>query len=107
MDTHAKQKYKKFIEFVLAKDNFVKYLTDFTANDPGENIQEIKTEYYHEIAPSTRYLHTHAIVNIVHTGHYKYLVEDLRAFCEKVFGKRFHINLQAQKKMLLIKVAFV
>lgn len=95
MTTADKQKYKKFIDFVFQRDNCIRYLTDYTADSPADNIVEMRIEYFHEIAAATRYLHTHALVDLVHTGYYKYRVDDLRAVCEKVFAKKFHINVVA------------
>ena len=95
MPLEAKQKYKSFIDFLFQRDNCINYLSDYTADNPADNIHEIKIEYFHEVAPATRYLHTHALIDLVHTGYYKYRIDELRAICEKIFGKKFHINIIA------------
>src|SRR5688572_9251616 len=70
MNVDQVKEFKRLIGFVFDKDRVVEYLVDRTNEDPKTNLDELATDYFFEIAPTTHALHAHGVVKLKHHGNY-------------------------------------
>ncbi len=94
MSTEQKIIFKDFAEWIFDKDRFVSYyLNDLTSpNDPAKNIKDLSIAYQFEVGGQQGRLHLHAIVNLKHTGHFKFKANELRSFAKSSLGYNVHLD---------------
>lgn len=96
MSNADKETFKKFVDFILDRDNLIKdYIHDATCDNPEETIESIEVERYFEIGNVSKLLHMHAYINIQHHGHLSLNITDIRALARKIFNENLHINVMA------------
>lgn len=92
MTSDEKRNFKKFIEFIFTRENFVRYLHDQNSpDDSNKNIVEFTCDYEFEAGDVKRMLHAHALIRILHSGFYNLRLNDIRALAFKIFKKNVHI----------------
>lgn len=94
MTPHDIAEFKRLIAHVFAPANVVEYLHDANAPDPATNIIKLESVYHFEIAPKTTAVHAHGAVRLEHVGHYRLMLENIRAVVEGVRGKGIHFSVQ-------------
>jgi hypothetical protein len=96
MSEDDKVKFKHFVDYFCDQgQGMFDFLEDSTADDPHENIKEIVCEHFYESGSKLGLVHAHVYLSIVHTGHYRILLDDLRALGKQVFGQRIFIGVMA------------
>ena len=91
-----KRKFREFIEYVCDQEQgLYDYVHDSTTDDPRENIREVICEHFFEAGSLNGLVHAHIYLSIVHTGHIRLLVEDIRALARRVFGESIWVQVSA------------
>lgn len=94
MSQDEKIQFRKFVDFILERENLVKdFINDATCDDPNETIESIQIERYFEQGPLNHLVHAHAYINIQHRGHISLNVADIRALSRKIFPENIYINV--------------
>jgi hypothetical protein len=65
------------------------------ADDPRDNVRELKCEHYFESGSVGGLVHAHIWLSITHVGHIRIELDDLRDLARRVFGEKIHIYVQA------------
>ncbi len=96
MSDSDKQRFKQFVDWVCDENGgLYDYISDSTSDDPRENIKEVICEHYFESGSKLGLVHAHVYLSLVHTGHMRILLDDLRALAKKVFGEKIFIGVIA------------
>lgn len=94
MSEADKLKFKQFVDWVCDENGgLYDYIHDSTSDDPRENIKELVCEHYFESGTKLGKVHAHVYLSLVHTGHMRILLDDLRCLALKVFGERIFIGI--------------
>lgn len=99
MSDDEKLNFKKLIEYLFNPESpaILKYLEDATnIDDSNSNLKETITDFKFEVSNSQK-LHTHAYLDLTHTGFYKINQQKLREVVNKFLGYTTHINISSQK----------
>jgi hypothetical protein len=96
MSEADKLQFKNFVDYLCDEgQGLYDFIEDSTADDPRSNIKELVVEHYFESGSKLGLVHAHAYLSIVHTGHMRLLIDDMRALAKKTFGENLHINVMA------------
>lgn len=87
--------FKELIKFVFSKDNIIEYLIDKTNADSSKNLVKVESDFYYEIAPGNKSLHSHGLIRLTHTGFYKLDLELIKGIIDGVLGKKSHVHVAA------------
>lgn len=89
------QKFEEFIKTIMSKETIYDYLIDRKSRDPHTNVHDLSIDYQFETGPRFKRYHIHALVKLVHTGHFKFNVPKLNQDAFDKIGDRIYINIKA------------
>lgn len=94
MSNDQKRMFKDFAEWVFDKDRFAQfYLKDMNSPaDPTKNIKSLDIKYQFEVGNEQGRLHIHALVNLKHTGMYRFEANKLRTFAKTALGYGVYLD---------------
>jgi len=89
------RKFEDFIKTIMAPEKIYDYLIDRKSTDPRKNVRDLTIDYRFETGPRFKRYHIHALVKLVHTGHFKFNVPKLNQDAFDKIGDRIYINIKA------------
>ncbi len=92
MPANRVKKFKQIIDHLFKAELVSELLIDRTS---GDNIIDIKSEFYFEHAPTTHALHVHGIIRLEHKGNFQLDLNAIRNIVERLWGKKVHLKNEA------------
>ena len=108
MTDKQKRDFKDFSDYLLNRDNLIRYLTDAKSpDDVNQNVRELSVEHYFEVGGSQNRLHLHFQLAITHTGHFSLECNKIREIAKKILGYNIYLNAPVQSDPVRAYAAYI
>lgn len=91
MTYQDKKQFKDAMDYVFNRENIFDFFTESTGKGQ-DAVVKLNMEHHFEVGPSGGRLHVHALVDITHTGNFRFEANRLRAFLKQALGYNIYLN---------------